>query len=388
MRTRPVARLAVGSLAALLVLTGCGQGGNEVQVKVDTDLTAAPNSSASGDLFTFDAVPDVVATVATGLEAPWGMDFLPDGRAIVTERDTARVLLITAPPSGSTDEGEVSDLGTIPGVAARGESGLLGVAVSPTFVEDNTVFFYLSTKQDNRVVKTVLTDGELGDLTPILTKIPVGDRHSGGRLEFGPDGYLYVTTGETGDAQLARDRKSLAGKILRITADGKPAPKNPFGTAVWSWGHRNVEGIAFDGDGNLWASEFGDSIADELNLIRPGKDYGWPVVEGKGSAEDRRSYTDPVLTWAPDRASPSGLAFAGGSLWMAGLRGERLWRIKVADGQVSDPTPYFFDGKQSDYGRLRTVALAPDGRLWLATSNRDGRGKARKGDDRILLIEP
>ena len=388
MRTPRLARAAIGSLAALVVLAGCSQGGNEVQVKVDSDLTAAPNNGATGDLFTFDAVPDVVGTVATGLAAPWGMAFLPDGRAIVTERDSARVLLITAPPSGSSDEGEVTDLGTIPDVAARGESGLLGVAVSPTFADDGTLYFYLSTKRDNRVVKTVLTDGKIGPITPILTKIPVGDRHSGGRLTFGPDGYLYVTTGETGNAQLARDRKSLAGKILRITTEGKAAPKNPFGTPVWSWGHRNVEGIAFDGDGNLWASEFGDSIADELNLIRRGKDYGWPVVEGKGSAEDRRTHTDPVLTWAPDRASPSGLAFVGGYLWMAGLRGERLWRIKVADGRVSDPTPYFFDGKQSDYGRLRTVALAPDGRLWLATSNRDGRGKARKGDDRILLIEP
>ncbi|MCG8153946.1 PQQ-dependent sugar dehydrogenase, partial [Pimelobacter simplex] len=220
----------------------------------------------------------------------------------------------------------------------------------------------------------------------VLTGIPTGTRHDGGRLAFGTDGYLYVSTGETGDAQLARDKKSLAGKILRITPDGEPAPDNPFGDAVWSWGHRNVEGLAFDDQGSLWASEFGDQTSDELNRILPGEDYGWPLAEGD-AGPDR--FTRPALTWPTDEASPSGLAFSGGYLWMAALRGERLWRVKVAGGEASDPTAYFTgQGEQTSYGRLRTVARAPDGRLWLTTSNRDGRGDPGADDDRILLIEP
>ncbi|TNM42891.1 PQQ-dependent sugar dehydrogenase, partial [Nocardioides albidus] len=226
-----------------------------------------------------------------------------------------------------------------------------------------------------------------GPTEPILTGIPNGRIHDGGRLAFGPDGYLYVSTGETGDDELARDRASTAGKILRITAGGQAAPDNPFGTTVWSWGHRNVQGLAFDDQGLLWASEFGDSRADELNRIVPGEDYGWPVVEGTGGPA---RYTQPQLTWSTDEASPSGLAYAGGYLWMAALNGERLWRIKVADGQASDPSAYFAPekGTPSTYGRLRTVARAPDGRLWVTTSNQDGRGTPAADDDRILLIEP
>ncbi|GAA3675173.1 PQQ-dependent sugar dehydrogenase [Nocardioides ginsengisoli] len=378
-----VAGLALVAVAA----AGCGQGGNRSDVDVmSSSATASPTGSVVDGkvVFTIDGVPDVVATVARGLDTPWGIDFLPDGRAIVTERP-GRVLLVTAPKveGGKPTEtgGQVTEIGRIPGVAASGESGLLGVAVSPTFASDATLYFYVCTAKDNRVVRVKLDGDTLGAPEPILTGIPTGQRHDGGRLAFGPDGFLYVTTGETGDAQLARDRKSLAGKILRITADGKPAPDNPFGTAVWSWGHRNVEGLAFDPQGSLWASEFGDSKADELNRILPGQDYGWPVVEGKGGP---KRYTQPDLTWAPDEASPSGLAYAGGYLWMGALRGERLWRIKVADGQVSDPTAYF----EGEYGRLRTVVRAPDGRLWLTTSNRDGRGKPGAEDDRILLIEP
>jgi glucose/arabinose dehydrogenase len=367
--TRRTTGVVVGLALVAVAAAGCGQGGNRSDVDVMSSSPAASPTTA------LDGVPNVVGTLATGLDVPWGIDFLPDGRAVVTER-TGRVLLVTPPPKST-----VTEIGRIPGVVARGESGLLGVAVSPTFATDATLYLYVCTADDNRVVRARLDGDRLGAPEPILTGIPTGQRHDGGRLAFGPDGFLYVSTGETGDAQLARDRDSLAGKILRITADGKPAPDNPFGTPVWSWGHRNVEGLAFDPQGSLWASEFGDSKADELNRILPGEDYGWPVVEGRGGP---RQYTQPELTWPPDEASPSGLAYAGGYLWMGALRGERLWRIKVVDGQASDPTPYF----EGDYGRLRTVVRAPDGRLWLTTSNRDGRGKPGAEDDRILLIEP
>ncbi|MBM7519425.1 PQQ-dependent sugar dehydrogenase [Nocardioides nitrophenolicus] len=390
-------RLAgAAGLAALAVLAaGCGQGGNVSEVDVSGTATAAPTGSVVDGkvIFTIDGVPDVVATVASGLATPWGIDFLPDGRGVVTERDSGRVLLVTPPAvagNGETteDEGEVVEVGTIPETAPGGEAGLLGVAVSPAFASDHLVYFYVCTDDDNRVVRATLTADGLGPVEPVLTGIPNGRIHDGGRLAFGPDGFLYVSTGETGDEELARDRKSYAGKILRITADGQPAPGNPFGDAVWSWGHRNVQGLAWDDEGLLWASEFGDAEADELNRIVPGEDYGWPVVEGTGGPA---KYAQPLLTWSPDEASPSGLAYAGGYLWMAALNGERLWRIKVADGQVSDPTAYFTgEGAKAagEYGRLRTVVRAPDGRLWLSTSNEDGRGEPGPDDDRILLIEP
>ncbi|WP_028654222.1 PQQ-dependent sugar dehydrogenase [Nocardioides sp. J54] len=384
---RPLA----ASLAALaLVATACGQGGNEVDIDVSGTATAAPTGTVRDGkiVVAVDGVPDVVATVASGLAVPWGIDFLPDGRAVVTERDSARVLVVTAPEveggKPTQQEGEVVEAGQLP-AAPRGEAGLLGVAVSPTFASDNLVYFYVTTAEDNRVVRAQLRDDRLGEPEPVLTGIPAGTNHDGGRLAFGPDGYLYVSTGEVGDRDLAQDRRSLAGKILRITADGRPAPDNPFGTEVWSWGHRNVEGLAFDPDGSLWASEFGDSKADELNRILPGENYGWPRVEGTGGP---RRFAQPQLTWGTDEASPSGLAYAAGYLWMAGLRGERLWRVKVAAGQASDPTAYFEGDDGGEYGRLRTVARDADGRLWLATSNKDGRGTPAAEDDRILLIEP
>ncbi|WP_257424968.1 PQQ-dependent sugar dehydrogenase [Nocardioides carbamazepini] len=391
MRRLPRVTAALAALA--LLAAGCGQGGNVSTVDVMGTATAAPTGSVvDGEvIFSIDGVPDVVATAATGLATPWGLDFLPDGRGVVTERDSGRVLLVTAPKvpghgKTSEEEGEVVEVGRIPETAPGGEAGLLGVAVSPGFATDGLIYFYVTTDEDNRVVRAKLDGDELGATEPVLTGIPDGLRHDGGRLAFGPDGFLYVSTGEIGDEQLARDRESMAGKILRITADGEPAPGNPFGDAVWSWGHRNVQGLAFDDQGLLWASEFGDSEADELNRIVPGEDYGWPVVEGTGGPA---KYAQPELTWPTDEASPSGLAYAGGYLWMAALNGERLWRIKVADGQVSDPTAFFAGkGGTGDYGRLRTVVRAPDGRLWVTTSNEDGRGDPAADDDRILLIEP
>lgn len=383
-------RHAASLLVVGLVAAGCGQGGNKTDIDVSGTATAAPTGTVQGGEITFavDGVPDVVATIATGLATPWGVDFLPDGRAVVTERDSARVLVVTAPEVGkepTTEQGKVDEVGRIPETDPRGEAGLLGVAVSPAFATDKLLYFYVCTAEDNRVVRARLDGGKLSEPEPILTGIPTGDIHDGGRLAFGPDGFLYVSTGEGGKKALSQNRKSLAGKILRITTDGKPAPGNPFRTAVWSLGHRNVQGLAFDADGSLWASEFGKDKADELNRILPGENYGWPKVEGKGGP---KRFTQPDLTWKTGVASPSGLAYAGGYLWMAALQGERLWRIKVAGGQVSDPTAYFDGETAGDYGRLRTIARAPDGRLWLTTSNEDGRGAPAPEDDRILLVEP
>jgi len=387
------AQLGLAALLLVTALTGCDQGGNESTL----DLTGTPPPTSLGpDVPTAPTTgdptgdptgspspssppagagrPKVVETIATDLAAPWGLDFFANGDAIVTERDTRRVLRIVGPRH------EVKELGVLDAAAPEGEGGLLGVALSPDFGQDRMAYFYLTTATDNRIVRAPLTDGGLGEPEVLLDGIPNGFIHDGGRLQFGPDGYLYASTGESGEPELAQDRDSLGGKILRITTDGDPAPGNPFDSPVWSWGHRNVQGLAFDDRDRLWASEFGQDAFDELNLIESGANYGWPRVEGTGGEPD---FVDPQQTWDVADASPSGLTFADGSLWMASLRGERLWRVPVRGGRAVDPTAFFV----GDYGRMRTVALAPDGTLWLTTSNRDGRGVPAGNDDRILQVK-
>lgn len=310
-----------------------------------------------------------VRTVATGLCAPWAVAFLPDGTALVTERDTARLLSVTP-------DGQVAQVQRLTAVRPRGESGLLGIAVSPNYATDRWVYVYYTTESDNRIARLHL--GE--EPQPILTGIPAGDFHSGGRIAFGPDGMLYAGTGETWvTREIAQDRGSLGGKILRITPEGRPAPGNPFpGSPVYSLGHRNVQGLAWDARGRLYASEIGQDQKDELNLIEPGGNYGWPVVEGVGN--DPR-FVDPIATWAPAEATPSGIAIVGERIYLACLRGQRLYRVGL-DGR----------GARSllvgDYGRLRAVAAAPDGSIWALTSNRDNRGSPAADDDRILRLTP
>lgn len=332
----------------------------------DTSIGTASETSIPSQL--------QVSTVATGLQAPWGLGFLPDGTAVVTERDEAKVLAIG--PAGA-----VSELGTISGVAPGGEGGLLGVAVSPTFARDQLLYVYYSADEENRIATVALRGGTLADQRDILTGIPRASIHNGGRVRFGPDGLLYVGTGESGDEPLAQDLSSLGGKILRLSPDGSPAPGNPFPQAplVYSYGHRNVQGLAFDPEARLWASEFGQNTWDELNLIRPGGNYGWPEQEGQGGGTD---FVQPQRVWPTSEASPSGVAVLGGSVWMAGLRGARLWQIPESGDGTLDPVPQLV----GEYGRLRTVEPAPDGSLWVMTSNTDGRGQVRDGDDRILRI--
>ncbi|MFD2079732.1 Glucose/arabinose dehydrogenase, beta-propeller fold [Actinopolymorpha cephalotaxi] len=339
---------------------------------------AAPRPAASRKAASRPAGPArpvVAGTIAKGLTTPWDLAFLPDGSALLSERDTARIDRVT--PGGN-----VSTVGRVPGVVHEGEGGLLGLALSPHFSRDRLLYAYITTGTDNRVVRMTYTGSALGAPEAVFTGIPRGPQHhNGGRLRFGPDGYLYVPTGDGEQRARAQNRSSLGGKVLRLTASGKPAPGNPFGTAVWTYGHRNVEGLVFDPQGRLWASEFGDKAADELNRIRAGGNYGWPVLEGRGGA--RRGYVDPLAQWPTDDASPSGLAYADGSMWLASLRGERLWRVPVAGGRVTGASKAFLVGT---YGRLRHVARAPDGSLWLLTNNTDGRVSPRPGDDRILRL--
>jgi glucose/arabinose dehydrogenase len=376
-----MSRPATLLIVLALLLAGCG-GSSEPQAgdtpapdpTPPTSSTPTPSSSTPAPSQRSSGAPEVIGTVARNLEVPWGIAFLPDGTALVTERDSGRVFQV--------GRGKVDQVGRVEEAEPNGEAGLLGVAVSPSYAEDQRVFLYATTESDNRVFRTTFRGGRLGRLEPILTGIPRAGNHDGGRMVFGPDGMLYVSTGEAGQPDLAQDRASLGGKILRITPDGAPAPGNPDpDSPVWTWGHRNVQGLAFDAEGHLWASEFGQDTFDELNLIEKGRNYGWPRVEGQG---EEPGLQNPQVTWSTDDASPSGLAFVGGRLWLGALRGERLWRVDV-DGRRASEEKGFFVGK---YGRVRTVVAAPDGNLWVTTSNRDGRGDPTGQDDRILLVRP
>jgi glucose/arabinose dehydrogenase len=358
---------AVLVTAAGLLAACSSSGGDEGRTPPPLTSRAAPSTPAG------NGSQGALKAVATGLRVPWAVAFLPDGDALVTERDTARLVRVT--PTG-----EKSTVGTVPGVNAEGEGGLLGVAVSPSYETDHLIYLYYSAASDNRVVRATY-DLDLGRPDPIVTGIPKGSIHNGGRLAFGPDKMLYITTGETGEGGKSQDKNSLGGKILRVTPDGKPAPGNPFGSRVWTYGHRNVQGIAWDDQGRMYATEFGQDTYDEINLIQKGRNYGWPEVEGVGH---RKGFTDPLLTWTTDEASPSGLAYQEGSLWAAALGGRRLWQVPVDNGKVGRPIARF----EGRYGRLRAVVRTPGGNLWVTTSNRDGRGDPAPRDDRILVVAP
>ena len=383
----PVRPLVPTLVAAALALTACGgAGADDAPVvprgsgsSVGAPSTAGPASPGSSTAAPSAAAPPTgqvdpaaVQVVATGLQAPWGLDFLPDGSALVTERDTARVLRV---PLGGGDPAVVT---TVAVADPGGEGGLLGLAVSPRFAADGLVYVYVSTATDNRVVRFPLAEPE--KVEPILTGIPRSGIHNGGRIAFGPDGMLYIGTGDAGDTSRAQDPASLGGKVLRVTPDGAPAP----GTSpVFSLGHRNVQGLAFDADGRLFTVEFGQNTFDEVNQVVQGSNGGWPIVEGPGTGGGR--FLAPVVTWSPQDASPSGGAILGDQLYVAALRGQRLWQVPLdGSGGAGTPTALL----TGEFGRLRTAVKAPDGSLWVLTSNRDGRGRPAATDDRILRLPP
>ncbi|MFJ4484041.1 PQQ-dependent sugar dehydrogenase [Streptomyces longwoodensis] len=375
---------AVLAVSALLLAAGCSAGDGGAPDTGRTSAGTAPARSASPS--PAEPTPPakgtvkVVRTVAEGLDTPWGLAPVPDGDLLVSSRDEGTITRIDA------DNGRRTELGEVAGVEPNGEGGLLGIALSPDYAADHMIYAYLTSASDNRVVRMLYDEkkpaGEqLGAPDTVFKGIPKGVIHNGGRIAFGPDRMLYVGTGETGDRGLAQDKDSLAGKILRLTPEGEPAPGNPFDSPVYSYGHRNVQGLAWDDKQRLFASEFGQDTWDELNAIKPGGNYGWPEAEGKG---DDAAYQDPVAQWHTDDASPSGVAFARGSVWMAGLKGQRLWRVPLRGTQASAAPQDFLDGR---YGRLRTVVAAGGDKLWLTTSNTDGRGTPKQGDDRILELE-
>ena len=323
----------------------------------------------------------VQRVVASGLETPWGLAFLPDGSALVSERDTGVIKRID--PSGRAGS-NVTTLGRINGVVPEGEGGLLGIAVAtPKGSSIPVLFAYLTSRTDNRVVRIPLLDGgkRLGAQKTIFTGIPKQTYHNGGRLLIGADETLYIATGDAGDPQLAQDRASLAGKVLRVDFNGRPAAGNPSaGSPVFTSGHRNVQGLALDSKGRVWASEFGERDADELNLLVPGGNYGWPEVEGRGQGS---RFINPKTVWSPtSTASPSGIAIKNDVVYVASLRGERLWQVPIK-GDTARKAKSWDIG---DAGRLRSIGVAPDGSLLVITSNTDGRGDPRPSDDKIIRL--
>ncbi len=328
---------------------------------------------------------DTSTDVATELQAPWSMAALGDGHLLVSERDSGQII-DTAP------DGTNQLVGSVSGVMHRGEGGLLGLATRKELCTDHptpdpttgclAVFAYLTTAEDNRIVRMPLLgvagSRSLGPAADVLTGIPKGSNHNGGRIQFGPDGMLYIGTGDAGNRNNAQNPASLGGKILRIAPDGGIPTGNPFpDSPVWTLGHRNVQGLAWDETGRMWASEFGQNTWDELNEVKAGNNYGWPVVEGKGTDPQ---FTNPVLEWPTSEASPSGIAIAGTTLYMASLRGERMWEVGL-DGEPSAHARL-----TNQLGRLRDATLTTDGRLLVLTNNTDGRGTPRPGDDRIVEI--
>ncbi len=372
----PRARVAL--IGCLLVLASVVATGCTAPSSRHSPSPASPTVGSSvpaSDAAWWRASSDV-ATLATGLAAPWSVVPLQGGGALISQRDDGTVRELTS-------DGRLRTVGAVPGVVSGGESGLHGLALLDT--DGSTLLYaYLGSADDNRVVRMPLLGDagsyELGEPDVVLDGIPKAANHDGGRIAFGPDGYLYVTTGDAGRPQAAQDRDALGGKILRITPDGDAAPGNPWSTRVWSMGHRNVQGIAWTADGTMWASEFGQNTWDELNRIEPGANYGWPVVEGVAQREE---YVDPVAQWPTSEASPSGLAAVGATLFLASLRGERLWQVDTTEGAATGEPVAAFAG---EFGRLRDVVAMPDRSLWVLTNNTDGRGEPGPTDDVLLRV--
>lgn len=370
-------RTKITLVAAVLALAACSPAPAE---------TAAPTGGTAPAQATTPTGGAAVARLGertelvTGLNAPWGLAFLPDGSALISERLTGRIRHVPA------EGGDAQVVGEVPGVETSSEGGLLGLAVSPDFPENRTIFAYVSGTPTNRVVALEIGE-DFRSLRPgrvLIDGIQTADRHHGGRLYIDPDGHLWIGTGDAFLPENAADDESLNGKILRIGLDGSIPDGNPSGTAIYSSGHRNVQGITSGPDGTMYASELGHRTWDEVNVLRPGRDYGWPETEGVAGDTGEA----PIFTIHPDDASPSGIAYAHGSLWMGALGGQRLWQLPV-DG--ASPAGEPIEHYRGEYGRIRTVEVAPDGALWIVTSNTDratwGGTDPRPGDDRIVRIE-
>ncbi|MBT2552970.1 PQQ-dependent sugar dehydrogenase [Arthrobacter sp. ISL-5] len=355
------------------MVAGCtGDGGGAPTAGSTSSPASSPAGSGTGPGGSPSASPGrstpsepaapVVRTRIDGLQLPWSTVFMPDGSAVISERDSALLKSV----KGS----EIRTIGKVPDVVPGGEGGLMGLALSPDFASDRLLYVYFTAADDNRIARVRLdeagtgTDLRLGAPEVIFSGIPKASTHNGGRLRFGPDGFLYVGTGDSQRREQPQDRNALGGKILRLTRDGEPAPGNPFpGNPVYSLGHRNVQGLAWDSDGRLWASEFGPDVNDELNLIQAGGNYGWPDVTG---APHREGFIDAKVVWpSTAESSPSGLEIVGGTAYLGALRGRRIWAVPLQGESAGTPVAYF----TRQYGRIRSVSLAPNGELWVLSNN-------------------
>lgn len=337
---------------------------------------------------TRDGVSFRVETVLSDLEIPWALAFAPDGRLFATERP-GRVRIVDL----STFTSEIAL--TLNGVYAQGEAGLLGLALDPGFSQNRYVYLYYSAVSGgggvNRIERYREVGGRLAERALLLDGIPASTIHDGGRLKFGADGLLYATAGDAANTSFAQDVTSTAGKMLRITSTGASATGNRFGTPVFTSGHRNPQGFDWHpATGEIWASEHGATGNDEINVIRPGSNYGWPNIQGSAAAPGMET---PIAFYASTIA-PSGAAFYRGqrfpqfanNLFVATLRGTHLLRLTI-DG-TSNRIATQERLLEGTYGRLRDVVIGPDGYLYFCTNNRDGRGSPAAGDDRILRIIP
>lgn len=356
--------------AAAILLAACTPGGGGTPDASPATLPPASGSAAAGNdpAATPPGQPRVAGRIEADLQVPWSTVFLPDGTAIISERDSA--LLKTVSRGSGPGAGRAGTLGKVPGVVPGGEGGLLGLAVSPDFATDRYLYAYFTAESDNRIARLRVEESggglRLGDPEVIFSGMSKATTHNGGRIRFGPDGYLYVGTGDSQRREQPQDPNALGGKILRITPEGRPAPGNPFGdNPVYSLGHRNVQGLAWDSAGRLWASEFGPTVDDELNLIVPGGNYGWPDVTG---APHRTGFLDAKVVWpSTAESSPSGLEIVGDTAYLGALRGQRVWAVPLRGEAAGAPVGYF----TREYGRIRDVARAPDGRLWVLSNSQN-----------------
>lgn len=366
-------------LTVIIILLVIGVGVYVYRGEIMTQLFKPTESTIETGVPTEKADP--LEVVVEGLTIPWELVFLPNsgGDMLVTERPGRLVYI-----------GEGREVIEVSGVAHRGEGGLLGLALHPKYSDNGLIYLYMTTSESggltNRVERYRLQGTKLTDRKVIIENIPGAPYHDGGRIAFGPDGMLYITTGDAGNEDSAQNTKSLAGKILRLDEDGGVPKDNPFNSAVYSYGHRNVQGIAWDKAGQLWATEHGRSGIhsgfDEVNKIVKGANYGWPLIQGDESQEGLVApdlHSGASETWAP-----SGMAYLREHLVFAGLRGESLYVAEISRGKVEGLKVYL----RGEYGRLRSVTVGPDGMLYVLTSNRDGRGKFEASDDRIIKINP
>jgi glucose/arabinose dehydrogenase len=385
MSVRFVVALIVLALVASLLATDASEGSRTI--------VQGPAPQHVEDRFVPEPRGVRVSDWVTRLEVPWSLVFLPDGRALVSER-IGRIRMIE---DGQVLARPVAELD----VAHPAEGGLRGLALHPRFPAEPFLYAMATTGVTGRLANQVVRlrlQGRRARLDRVIVDdIPAGERHHGGRLAFGRDGLLYITTGDTADMRLPQDRTSLAGKILRVTAEGKPAPGNPWGSPVFSLGHRNPQGLAWHPmTGDLFVSEHGPTgelgvvANDEINVIRRGANYGWPLVVG---APGQGGFTDPLIAWTRRPTPPSGMTFWRGDLYVATLGSEALIRIEIErrrDGyRVSAIERWFNDGRDpaGRYGRLRDAVVGPDDALYVLTNRLDGGGTPEAGDDRIIRID-